>query len=82
MPMCPKIATPRFGCKQRRAGKNIGAGLGSAAQRAAFGYSLSSLELNSTAGRRSARPEQSPHACPYVHLGLVPGGSQTKHFEE
>ena len=53
---CPKSATARFGCKQRKAGNDIGAALGGAAQRA-------------TAGRRSARSEQSSCACPHVRLG-------------
>ena len=48
---CPKSATARFGCKQRKAGNGIGAAPGGAAQRA-------------TAGRRSARSEQSSCACP------------------
>ena len=53
---CPKSATARFGCKQRKAGSDIGAALGGAAQRA-------------TARRRSARSEQSSCACLHVHLG-------------
>ena len=61
---CPKSATARFGCKQRKAGNDIGAALGGAAQRA-------------TAGRRSARSEQSSCACPHVRLGDY----QTEPFE-
>ena len=55
-PWCPKSATARFGCKQRKAGNDIGAALGGAAIRA-------------TAGRRRARSEQSSCACPHVRLG-------------
>ena len=48
---CPKSATARFGCKQRKAGNDTGAALGGAAQRA-------------TAGRQIARSEQSSCTCP------------------
>ena len=64
-PWCPKSATARFGCKQRKAGNDIGATLGGAAQHA-------------TAGRRSARSEQSSCACPHVRLGLTPRPSPSR----
>ena len=60
-----KVRHSVFGCKQRKVGNDIGAALGGAAQRA-------------TAGRRSARSEQSSFAYPYVRLGLTPRPSPSR----